>query len=83
MMKVYFTYGTYGQPFRGGWTEVIAPDMKTAFALYTAVHPAKASTGLYPYCDYYSEESFKKTEMYKNGNYGNYCHERITLEVLT
>ena len=81
-VKLYFTYGTYGQPFKGGWTEVIAPDLQTAFKLYTAMHPAKAESGLFPYCDYYTEESFKRTEMYQKGNFGKFCQERIVAEVL-
>ena len=26
MAKFYFTYGTSGQPYFGGWTEVVAPN---------------------------------------------------------
>ena len=29
-MKYYFTYGTDGQPFVGGWTEVEAPNVNLA-----------------------------------------------------
>ena len=41
MPKFYFTYGTGGQPFVGGWTEVEALDMPTACAVFRAYHPDK------------------------------------------
>ena len=61
MPKFYFTYGTDGQPFVGGWTEVEAPDRRAACS------------------SVYDEAWFKQTEMYRNGNFGVRCHERITL----
>lgn len=39
MTKYIFTYGTEGQPFAGGWTEVIAPDRQAACAAFRAIHP--------------------------------------------
>lgn len=39
MAKFYFTYGTDGQPFFGGWTEVEAPDSHAACAAFRAYHP--------------------------------------------
>lgn len=41
MPKFYFTYGTEGQPFVGGWTEVDAPDDHTACDVFRAYHPDK------------------------------------------
>ena len=41
MNKYYFTYGTDGQPFVGGWTEVEAPTANLACAAFRAVHPDK------------------------------------------
>ena len=41
MPKFYFTYGTEGQPFVGGWTEVEAPDGHAACAAFRACHPDK------------------------------------------
>ena len=35
-MKYYFTYGTDGQPFVGGWTEVEAPNADIACAAFRA-----------------------------------------------
>ena len=53
-MKYYFTYGTDGQPFVGGWTEVEAPNVNLACAVFRAVHPDKEPGDVYkrqdPYC---------------------------------
>lgn len=40
-MKYYFTYGTDGQPFVGGWTEVEAPNVNLACAAFRLAHPDK------------------------------------------
>lgn len=79
MNKYYFTYGTEGQPYRGGWTTVEAPDRKTACALFRVFHPNKTE-GLLNCSSVYNEEEFRKTRMYKEGNFGVYEQERITLE---
>ena len=68
MAKFYFPYGTDGQPFFGGWTEVDAPDR----------HPDKTE-GLLNCSSVYDEEHFKLTEMYRESNFGFRCHEIITL----
>ena len=76
--KFYFTYGTDGQPFYGGWSEVVADDQGKAIKAYTAYHPMK--NGLLNCCTVYSEEAFRNTSMYKNGkNFGFGLQERITL----
>lgn len=76
MERFYFTYGTEGQPFRGGWTVIWAPDRKTACALFRAVHPDKTE-GVLNCSSVYSEEEFEKTNMYHLGNFGARCHEVI------
>lgn len=80
MPKFYFTYGTDGQPYCGGWTEVIAPDFAAACAVFRAVHPDKIP-GLLNCSSVYSEEIFLKTEMAAEGNFGAFCHETIVLGV--
>lgn len=87
MAKFYFTYGTDGtQPFKGGWTEVIAPDAHTARQLFQVYHPDR-TPGILNCCWVYSEEAFAKTEMAKQGgNFGAGCWEVICLtkkQVLT
>ena len=79
-MRFFFTYGTEGQPFIGGWTEVEAPDGHTACAAFRAFHPDKTE-GLLNCSSVYSEENFKQTSMYgPEGNFGHRCHETITLQ---
>lgn len=79
MEKFYFTYGTEGHPFVGGWTEIEADDVHTACRIFRAVHPDKIS-GLMNCCCVYSEEQFKGTEMAgPEGNFHQFCHERITI----
>ena len=79
MAKFYFTYGSEGQPFFGGWTEVEAPDMHAACCAFRAIHPDKTE-GLLNCCGIYAEEDFKKTCMAgPNGNIHRFCHEKISL----
>lgn len=80
MPKFYFTYGTEGHPFFGGWTEVEAPDRHMACTVFRAYHPDKTE-GLLNCCSCYTEEEFKRTSMYQrpDGNFGYRCRETITL----
>lgn len=80
MPKFYFTYGTEGHPFFGGWTEVEAPDFESACSVFRVYHPNKIEP-LLNCCTVYTEENFKKTSMYErpDGNFGYRCHETITL----
>lgn len=78
MKKFYFTYGTEGQPFYGGWTEVEAPDGHSACAAFRAYHPDKTE-GLLNCSSVYDEDHFKTTEMYQVGNFGYRCHEVIRI----
>lgn len=80
MPKFYFTYGSGGQPFIGGWTEVEAPDFESACAAFRAFHPDKTS-GLMNCSSVYEEETFMRTSMYgPAGNFGRHCLETITLQ---
>lgn len=79
MEKFYFTYGVEGHPFYGGWTEIEAPNMNAACALFRALHPDKTE-GLLNCCSVYTEEMFRRTAMNgPDGNFGFRCHERITV----
>ena len=79
-MKLYFTFGTGGQPYVGGWVEVEAETIEQAVKLYRAVYPDKHE-GIINCSSIYNEEEFKSTEMYKNGeNFGSGCHESISLQ---
>ncbi|MBQ9348340.1 MAG: hypothetical protein IJT94_13570 [Oscillibacter sp.] len=74
----YFTYGSEGQPFRGGWTAVYAPDKETACALFRIFHPNK--DGFLNCCTVYSAEEFQNTSIYRYGNLGAHLHERISFQ---
>lgn len=80
MAKFYFTYGSEGQPFVGGWTEVEAPDLDAACAAFRIYHPDKTE-GLLNCCSAYDEDRFKQTSMYgPKGNFGRRCLETIILQ---
>ena len=79
MPKFYFTYGIgEEQPYKGGWTEVVAPSLRVACRLFRAVHPGVYS-GPLKCSDVYTEDEFKNTRMFKdgNGNFGKFCQEII------
>ena len=81
MPKFYFTYGTEGQPFVGGWTEVDAPDDHAACDVFRAYHPDKTD-GLLNCSGVHDEAHFEQTGMYRRGNFGHRCREviRVTRE---
>lgn len=84
MPKFIFTYGTDGHPFYGGWTEIIAPDVDVACAVFRIFHPDRAGwEGILNCASVYTEDRFKQTEMYASGNYGKFCQETITLSRVT
>lgn len=81
MNNFYFTYGTDGQPFFGGWTMIRAKDMRTACALFRAVHPDQID-GILNCASVYDEATFLNTCMGQTGeNFGHGCHETITVFV--
>lgn len=79
MAKFIFTYGSEGQPFVGGWTEIQADDEDQAIAAFQIFHPNK--DGFLNCCSVYTEDEFKRTRMAgPKGNLGYFCHETITLQ---
>lgn len=84
MAKFYFTYGSDERfPFRGGWTEVIAPNRSMAVEAFRAVHPDINENTIN--CSFvYTEDDFKTSCMADgSGNMKKFCHDRITLTVET
>lgn len=79
MPKFYFTYGTEGQPFFGGWTEIEAPSRPAACTIFKMIHPCKSS-GLLNCSSVYDEDDFQQSDMYNTGNFGYRCHERLSLQ---
>ena len=78
MKKYYFTYGYEGYPFNGGWTIVRADSRETAIKACEIFHPARSGQ-IFNFAGVYSEEEFKQTSMYRNGNYGTYTQEFIDI----
>ena len=79
MPKFYFTYGTSESfPYKGGWTEVEAPDMRTAIAVFRLVHP-DSSENTINCAFYYTEEEFNQDGCFANGNRGHGCWEKLKL----
>ena len=77
----YFTYGTEGQPFVGGWTEVHAPNRRIACEIFREYHPDKTE-GLLNCSSVYTREQFNRTKMSgPGGNFGAYAHEIIEVKV--
>jgi len=79
-MKFYFTYGTDKQPFYGGWTEVEATNKEMAITAFRTYHPDRAE-GFVNCASIYDANSFAKTTMYEEGNFGYRCWERICITV--
>lgn len=79
MNNYYFTYGTEGQPFYGGWTLIQAESEMQARQMFRAVHPDKTPSIL-NCADVYDEERFGRTRMARLGhNFGHGCHEVISI----
>ena len=75
MKNFFFTFGLdIRYPFQGGWVTVKAPDIKTAIAVFKLYFPHPEDDMMLNCSDYYTEEQFMKTETYKTGNLGYWCH---------
>ena len=84
MERFYFTYGTSRDfPFRGGWTMIIAPNIKAAALIFKAYHPNPNDDEILNCADYYKAEYFEKSESFMTGNFGGYWHEIIGPHHLT
>lgn len=83
-MNVIFTHGKDSK-YKGGWTTVNAESYDQAIEIYRIFHPDKKAPFV-DCCCVYSEDAFKDTWSYVNGNFGKRCVERIQLthmEVVT
>jgi len=81
MQDFYFTYGLEGQPFKGGWTIVEAPDRESAVKVFRIFHPDRYE-GIVNCADIYTEEQFQRTSMALTDNYGERLQETICLNRL-
>ena len=78
MKDFFFTFGRDKRyPCQGGWVNVKAPDINTAIAVFKLYYPHPEDDNTLNCADYYTEEQFMETEMYKTGNLGAFCHEII------
>ena len=78
--RYFFTYGPEGHPYHGGWTEINAPSIPAACAIFRAFHPDKTQ-GTLNCADVYTEDAFNKTKMAgPDGNFGLFCHEKIIVQ---
>lgn len=77
-MKEFYTYGPdESYPYQGGWTEVEAPDARTANRAFYTFHPG-AEENLDCAC-IYSEESFREVLKERRGM--GSCREKITVNI--
>lgn len=78
--RYYFTYGAEGHPFRGGWTVVEARDRDAAVRVFELFHPPiRRFNAFFPrFCELLGPE-FEQTRMFREGNLGARCQERIVL----
>ena len=81
-MTYYFTYGSSDpkMPYQGGWTKVEAPDGPTAIKIFNAVHPPRQGSFI-NCCSVHPADYFEGTKMFREGNFGIRCQERITLKI--
>ena len=70
----YFTFGTDGHPFDGGWIEVVANDQIEAEHFFKKQYPNPRNRELLNCAGIYTEREFKRTSMYIKGNFGEKCH---------
>ena len=80
MPKYYFTFGSSGQVYKGGWVEIHAINMTDAQQKFEKRYGNEArnkETGLLRYSDHYREDLFRASGMIETGNLGAYCHEVI------
>lgn len=79
MKNFYFTYGTEGHPFVGGWTKIEAPTRQIAVAIFRSIHPDKIE-GLVNCCSIYDENEFHNTSMWSKGNFGVHEQEVVLMQ---
>ena len=82
MNNYYITFGSEGQPFKGGWIIIEAETIEQACKIFRAMHQYKETNDtLLKFCSIYTEEAFKQTEMYKgNDNLSAGCHCKISIK---
>ena len=74
----YFTFGaSETMPFQSGWVEVVATSREEAVNIFNRRFPPKH--GNFVNCAFiYDEKAFMATNMYRDGNFGAKCQERLS-----
>ena len=82
-MTYYFTYGSEGQPYVGGWTEIELEgggSFSTAIEIFRSIHPDRVN-GCVNCAGIYTESHFKSTRMSTESNLGRRCVEHIKVVI--
>ena len=77
----YFTYGSTGHPFYGGWTKIEAPSRQVAVEIFRSLHPDRYP-GTVHCADIYNEAQFRRTSMWRHGNFGHHEHEVVLMQYI-
>lgn len=78
MLPFYFTYGSYrNYPFQGGWTIVLAVDLKNAVQKFRVVHPDFHDNTVNCASFYTEEQWMEDSDMWATGNLGKFAQELI------
>lgn len=74
LQRVYFTFGSADNyPYHNGWVVIEAPSYDIAIEIFQKLYPNPISD--FVNCaGIYKEDVFKTMLMYKNGNFGHFCH---------
>lgn len=77
LKKFIFTFAMDSptQPYKGGWVEVIAPNIDLACKVFVAKYPLV--NHLIPCAGIYYYDDFRKTLAYTDGNFGKYWLETL------
>lgn len=80
LKKFIFTFGPNSpiQPYKGGWVDIIAPNISLACQVFIDKYPRV--DGLIPCSCVYYEDDFRATDMYTEGNYGRYWQETLVYD---
>ena len=79
MSKYYFTFGSAGQLYCGGWIIIHAKSDRDAREKFKKYYGVKGSTreGLMNFAFSYTEPEFQSTDMPTKGNMGEFCWNEI------
>ena len=82
MNKYYFTFGSAGQLYIGGWIIIHARDYAEACHKFVAYYDKRSyvtsyKSGRLNFSFWYIESDFLSTGMAEKGNAGAFCHNEI------